>query len=201
MSTKQDICIRYGGGAYNDVLLRSIYGKLISTLFYIELVEIPLFYLPSQTCHLRVSCRIPPGPGLMDLLVKLRKSRALIQFRGEELQYKESLLSTDAILERCKHGSAFELVLKVCVQSMTTAIDIRIKGICKQSQAISNCPYELAELIRDQEFGNPFSRYNNNIENLKENGHTVINNSRENRGGDEIEAALQRLQSSVRTFR
>jgi hypothetical protein len=115
----------------------------------------PNFYTPSQTCHLRICCRVPPGPALFDLLVRLRHSKARLTYRGDGPRITIPLCDS-ALLDHCKGGEPFSLQVKIQVCSVYSAIEIKIQGLQGGPQSISHCPYRLEELICDQGLNSAF---------------------------------------------
>ncbi|KAI1181593.1 hypothetical protein F5B17DRAFT_264320 [Nemania serpens] len=129
-------------------------GRLISSLFYVELDATPTFYGPVQICYLRICCRVP-GPALLDLLVRLRRSDARLAYRGDE-RCMTIPLCDHALLDSCKDAGSFSLQVEVQVSSIHSVIEIKIQGLPGGSQSISHCPYKLEDLIRDQGLSSAF---------------------------------------------
>lgn len=152
LSYQPDVDIRYDGGNWVEENLRSIYGNLIACLFYVELEAIPRFYTVPEICYLRVCCRIPPSPALVDLLVKLHRDRVELWYRSDEVQYNTVQLCTPEVVGRCKRSQPFRRRIQMQVRSASALLDIKMKGAWGSSQNISHCPYLLGELVRDQDY-------------------------------------------------
>lgn len=145
-----DVYARYDGGTYSTALLKSVSDKLITTLFYIELIQAPAFYTSPERCRATVYCRIPPGHALLDLLYRLQHLDTHILYRGDELQYTEVPFLEPAILRKCRAGEPFRKTIEVQAYSMRTLLDVRLSARNGLNNSISHCPYELQELVRDQ---------------------------------------------------
>lgn len=148
-SHNTDIFVQYNGGYLEN--FEDIIGQLYSSLFYVELLQLPIYHkLSEQDCSIRICCRLPPGPSLVDFLVKLGQQNACLQYRASELQYTETPVCTQEILIRCKNGEAFSRQLDVQVESMDSILDIRLDSFKQGCHNISNCPYILKKLVYDQ---------------------------------------------------
>lgn len=148
--------VEYEGGPINTRLLRATASRMLSCLFYIELITIPTFYSVPEMASIRLSCRLPPGPPLMHLVSELRRGRALLHYRGDGDACVEELI-TPVVLTRCRKGGAFYKVLGMEVTSMASALDVKIETRTGLN-SISNCPYELRKLLRDQKLDCVFGR-------------------------------------------
>jgi hypothetical protein len=66
-------------------------------------------------------------------------------------------LVTPGALARCREGDGFLRFLTIPVQSMLSVLDVSIDGLGGRLN-ISNCPYELRKLVRDQGLDCVFGR-------------------------------------------
>ena len=166
---KHDVLVAYEGGSYGTELLATLTCRLFCHLFYVELVSLPMFLGKPLKCRVRLLCRLPPGPPLMDLLVRLDERKAQVYFSGHEARYDRIILCTEAAMSRCREGRPFERTLEVEVLSPESAVDIRIDQLSAEPQSISNCPYKLHKLVRDQKldcvFGSDDHRFGVQSEN------------------------------------
>lgn len=148
--------MRHYGGTYPTESLGSIASKLISSLFYVELDRMPTFYVSPEMCTLVVLCRVLPGDGLLDLLNKLRRGSTRIAWQGSEIKHSDALLCTDEVMIRCQDLQYFARTITVKVSSLETQIAVQIGGTKRPLQSISNCPYRLRDLIKDQGLDSAF---------------------------------------------
>lgn len=122
--------------------------ELICYLFYIELDTKPTTF--PQECSVRVLCRVPPGPGLMDLLMKSRLRSACFLYRGDEAQFTETELCPTDLWDLCRKGQPFQRDLVLEVMSLDSAIHVQVDGFSSGPHSISRCPYRLSSLVHDQ---------------------------------------------------
>ncbi|KAI0163882.1 hypothetical protein GGR57DRAFT_268721 [Xylariaceae sp. FL1272] len=184
-----DIHVSYTGGDWNEDKLSSIHGRLISSMFYVELEAIPRFYTPSQICDLRICCRISPGPALMDLLVKLRHAQARLEYFGDD-PCRTVPIGDRAVFEKCKAGLPFCLRVKVRVRSVESTIQIKLRSGHNAAHDISRCPYKVGELIRDQGLHSVFGR--------SDHGETTARARGTSLDSDEVGTAIERLQRTIK---
>ena len=138
--------MRAHGDYYHNEFIRQTAFKLISALFYIEIVEEPSFYTSPQICTLRIQCRLTGTP-LLQVLSWLQKSRIRIAYKGEGTHFSDTLLcpETLAVNSFCK-------LIKIRVMTLDTNITVKLGPLDGSYYAISKCPYRLGNLIRDQGF-------------------------------------------------
>ena len=144
-------------------MLSSVASRMISHLFYIELLSVPTLYSVPDRALLRLRCRLPSGPPLMDLVSRLRERKARVFYRGDEETYTVETLVTSAALARCRDGEDFTITLNVSVTSMSSTLDVKIDGVVVGEEPISNCPYELRSLVRDQGLNCVFGRKDHRV--------------------------------------
>lgn len=141
-----------------DNMIRSTCEQLLACLFYIELQSLPMFYSSPELCTFQIHCRVPPGPGLMDLLVKLRRQHASFLYCGSEMQYKETELCGDDTYNQCKDGNPYSKEIQAEIWSTNSSINIKVKGMSSKAYNISNCPYKIGRLVQDQGLNCYFGR-------------------------------------------
>ncbi|KAI1841723.1 hypothetical protein JX265_013704 [Neoarthrinium moseri] len=98
---KSDVVIQCSGDKCDPSAFHLMASKMVSSLFYIELVEAPTFYTVPETVHIRLKCRLPAGTPLTTLLFKLRLKNTRI-YMASGGAGKEEMLVTPSALARCK---------------------------------------------------------------------------------------------------
>ncbi|KAM7197977.1 hypothetical protein V8F33_005244 [Rhypophila sp. PSN 637] len=156
-----DILVEYGGGGYDSHLLREIAARMHSSLFYVELVTEPTFYSAPETIRLRLLCRLPPGPPLMSLLSTLKRRNARVYYGADGLESIEPLVGPLA-WGRCREGDRFVRGLSIPAASVASKLSVKIDSLTKPEE-ISNSPYELCQLIRDQGLDCVFGRKDHRV--------------------------------------
>ena len=147
------VIAQYDGGPYNNKILGIISDRLLASLFYIKLYAQPRFYDSTARCMLALKCRLPPGPSLLDLSMKLFRGSAYISYRGLTGKWHEETLYTQDIVRSCRNGEKFHKTLEIDMSS-NGVFDIRIGGLPGGGkEAISNSPYPIKQLIHDQGLG------------------------------------------------
>ncbi|KAH7000879.1 hypothetical protein EDB80DRAFT_721123 [Ilyonectria destructans] len=153
-----DFTVRYMGGPYNVSSLKSSTKRMLSCLFYIELMSTPMLYSSPETVCVRLLCRLPPSPEMMSLIRGLHLRSARIHYRGAEAEWAIESLVTPAILARCRRGESFSRDFEVQVSAMDSEVDVRLHDTLIGEQSISNCPYKVEKLIKDQGLDCAFGR-------------------------------------------
>ncbi len=77
---------------------------LFTSLFYIELIAIPDFFVASERAHVCLQCRVPPGPALTALVSDLHRRQTALHYRGDDRDPVSELLVTPNALARCRGG-------------------------------------------------------------------------------------------------
>lgn len=131
--------------------------RLLALLFYVELIVLPDFYRAAEQARLCLQCRVPPGPALMELVTNLQQRRVRLHYRGSNLDYVSELLVSPRALARCHAGEGLSRAFTIPVESWSSLVDVRIDGL-REIQCVSNCPYELRKLARDQGLDSVFGR-------------------------------------------
>ena len=119
---------------------------LSSSLFYIELIGTPLIDTVGFFCRAQIQCRLTPSQlAFMALIERLWKVGARFYY-----DYKTVPCVNRQLYEEARRGIAFSRYIEFSVTSLSNGIDVKIDGITKMVQSISNCPYKLQTLIEDQ---------------------------------------------------
>jgi hypothetical protein len=133
-----------------------LYGadRLLSSLFYIELIGVPVFDTGGFVCQVRIRCRLTPSqPALVELVDRLRSTGACFTYETRKIK-----CVNHQVYEEIKRGVAFSQHVQFDVQSLDEKLDIKIHEITRKPQSISNCPYMLQTLIHDQGLDCVFGR-------------------------------------------
>lgn len=153
-----DPIVRYLGGVLCLEDQATIASRLISCLFYIELTSKPNFYCAPEIAQLRLLCRLSPGPPLISLIKGLHMRKAGLFYRSDDTNFSEETLVSGGCLRNCVKGMPFSRLLNVSVHTLSCRIDVRIESRVGAMECISNCPYELKTLIKDQGLDCSFGR-------------------------------------------
>ncbi|KAH6869642.1 hypothetical protein B0T10DRAFT_523573 [Thelonectria olida] len=183
-----DFTARYMGGPYDALSFQLSAERMLSCLFYIELLSAPMLYSSPEAACIRLLCRLTPGPEMTNLITGLHLRSARIHYRGAEAQWTGDSLVTPAILARCRRGESFSRVLEVQVSAMDTVLDVRLRDSLMGEQSISNCPYKVEKLIRDQGLDCAFGRRDHRL--LCETGTT----------GNSLTAEIEKLSEELGRF-
>lgn len=120
--------------------------KLLSSLFYIELIGAPVLDTSGFLCQARIRCRLMPSqPALATLVDRLRSTDARFTYEHRDIQCVNS-----QVYDEIKRGAAFSRHVQFDVLSLDEKLDVKIHNITHKPQSISNCPYMLQALIHDQ---------------------------------------------------
>jgi hypothetical protein len=119
---------------------------LLSSLFYIELIGVPLVDTVGFFCRAQIRCRLVPSrPAFMTLVERLWRTGARFHY-----DYKTVPCVNRQLYEEARRGIAFSRYIEISVTSLSDEVDVKIDGITKIGRSISNCPYRLQTLIEDQ---------------------------------------------------
>ncbi|KAM3066396.1 hypothetical protein ACMFMG_012086 [Clarireedia jacksonii] len=114
--------------------------RLLASLFYIELDGLPRF--DRSVFGLRV------------LAGRLRDKGARFH-----LDFHHAVLAFDSdIINDIEAGKSFSKFIVFRIRSLTDSVDIKIDGIVSRQRSISNCPYKVETLIKDQSLDCAFGR-------------------------------------------
>ncbi|KAF7910009.1 uncharacterized protein EAF01_003727 [Botrytis porri] len=140
--------------------------NLLASLFYIELDVLPVFDRALFVCQGRILCRLSPSSnGLQVLAARLKERRARFH-----LDFHRSVLAIDSdMVIDIDAGKPFSKSIIFRARSLADLLDIKIDGIVSRQRSISNCPYVIETLIKDQgldcEFGRRGIKRNNDFRN------------------------------------
>jgi hypothetical protein len=59
---------------------------------------------------------------------------------------------------KIQHGEPFYTPVEFCISSMSDLVDVKIDGVTQRARSISNCPYKLLDLVKDQGLHRVFGR-------------------------------------------
>ncbi|KAF5137894.1 hypothetical protein E5D57_001673 [Metarhizium anisopliae] len=189
-----DVALSYGGGPYNRQLFKSICSKLTSSLFYIELDSVPAFYSSPEVCTIIISCRVSASNALLDLIFKLHRTQVYIYYQGDETTPAKALLCTAKQVTECRNMQPFRRQVTISALSLQTAISVQMDGIDGKKQHISNCPYRIEKLVRDQGLLDIFGN----------SSHTVPSSPRQSglaEGKADLYVEVDRLIETLQTFK
>lgn len=159
-----DLIVEYDEGT-SMRFLQSTASRMLASLFYIELASIPEFCSGLSLVHLRIRCRVPPGPSLIALLrlplqnsqlycwAETRDSRSSTSMKDGK-QNKEPLAISTSVAQ---YQEGFSKAVTVEAKSLGSVIFV---GITTKSgfEMISKCPYQIRNLIQDQGLNCIFGR-------------------------------------------
>jgi len=132
--------------ATND-MVRQCADNLLAALFYLELDTLPQFNRTVFVCKAVIRCRLPPShKALRALVMRLKDTRAQFYMECEQ---SVPCINTE-IYQMIEGGAPFAREITFSVLSLDDVIDIKIDGITKRARSISNCPYQMRTLIKDQ---------------------------------------------------
>lgn len=149
---KTDVVLRYHKDQFIPrTQVNFIADKLIASLFYIEPGQVPnLWFQASVSVTLIVKCRLQSGPELANLIMRLRMSKANIEFQGYA-EARQIELCPAFVWDRIRTGHSFEraLCLRVASDSTDITCSLRIeKGLSTfEDRRLSNCPTTLRDLV------------------------------------------------------
>jgi hypothetical protein len=153
-----DFTVRYMGGPYNDLSLKSVTQRMVSCLFYIELICSPALYSPPEAALVRLLCRLPHSPEMVSLVRGMFQRGTRVRYRGAEATWNTDILVTPTILARCRSGDPFSKLFEVQVSAMDTVVDVRLDDNLMGEHNISNCPYKVERLVEEQGLDCAFGR-------------------------------------------
>jgi hypothetical protein len=130
-----------------DAWMTFCIDSIMASLFYIELAGPPLPDKIGFASRVNIRCRLLPSEPHLKILVKqLWDRRARFYYN-----FGISIPCVDyELLEDVKNGVAYSRCLDIKVSSLGDMIDVKIDGITKRARSISNCPYIVKDIIRDQ---------------------------------------------------
>lgn len=133
--------------------IRRCADNLLAVLFYLELKELPIFDGTLFTCKGRIRCRLGPSHRALRVLTSHLKETDGHFY----LDFEQKLPCTDEeSYKAIGSGAPFSRDVVFKVMSLEDFIDIKVDGITTRARSISNCPYKIETLIRDQGLDRPF---------------------------------------------
>ena len=122
--------------------------NVIASLFYLELREDgPFFDGTEFICKGQIRCRLKPSSTALQVLItRLKESKAYFCSNFE--QKFPSWYS--------EQGGPYQRNIEFKITSFEDIIDIKLDGITHRSISISNCPYKIETLVKDQGLDLPF---------------------------------------------
>lgn len=129
--------------------------NLLAALFYLELKgpELPTFDGTLFTCKGRIRCRLGPSHRALRVLASRLKETQAHFYLGFEQKLP---CADDESYKAIECGAPFLRDVVFKVRSLEDFIDIKIDGITRRARSISNCPYKIETLIKDQGLDNYF---------------------------------------------
>jgi hypothetical protein len=121
----------------------------MASSFYAEFGE-PIFWASTPaTVHLIIKCRIPPGPALNDLAMKLYSKRSQIHVRVDSDPPSSALACPRSVWAAVKKGKPFLRQVRARIGSSRSRLEIETDLLHGTGRAaISNSPCDLAVLAR-----------------------------------------------------
>lgn len=148
--SKNDTFLCYKGGPYCRQLFDLTCSKLFCSLFYIQLESLPLFYSSPELCTVTILCRIGPSQALMDLLHKLYYAKTCFYYQCDGLIAPKTLLCGDQQIRECRGTQPFARKINLITSSPRAFIAVQIDGLDGKRYPLSNSPYQIEELAREQ---------------------------------------------------
>lgn len=145
---KVDVVLAYSGGEFQHAQITLAADKLLASLFYIELEEMPEFLSEFPvSVGVLLKCRLPPGPHLADLAARLRREQIRVLYHGEE-DPQEADLCPSVAWEDIRDGHPFRRLLYVRALSGGTVITVKVNSTSAplKYQNASHCPFVLRDL-------------------------------------------------------
>lgn len=113
-----------------------------------------------------VKCRLPPGPDLANLVMRLRLNKAKVEC-GIDKPMRQIDLCSSIVWERIRSGQTFERALHLLVASDSTDIVCNIvfhpQSTSVVHRRLSNCPVKLSEMVSVRSNGHVKSQDNHAV--------------------------------------
>ncbi|CAN8096761.1 unnamed protein product [Discula destructiva] len=159
---KIDVLLGYSGGTFEQTQIKAAADKLIASLFYLEPGQ---GHAAGGLC-VAVKCRLPAGPDLANLIMRLRLDKARVEC-GVDKQVRQLDLCPSIAWDRIRSGLTFERTLHLRVASDSTDIVCSIVFRRQPTEFVhhrlSNCPVRLSEMLPVQPNCDVKSRENHAI--------------------------------------
>jgi hypothetical protein len=130
----------------HDEAMNNSVNRLLSSLFYIELIGVPLLVRTTFRCRAQIRCRISPSASLRHLVEELIRTRAQFSYRQQHILCIDEQLYGEVV----SHKEAFSRRFDFSIISLRESIDIKLEGITTTGESLSNCPYMVDTLVQDQ---------------------------------------------------
>lgn len=132
---------------YDKTRLLGSVDTLIASLSYIKLATSPRIDESGDLfCCVQIRCRIlPPSKAYQELIAKLRRRQARFYFDFQSVP----CVNRD-IIDESERNIPFTRCVNLLIQDYPPSIDIQIHGITRDRTSISNCPYDVQQLVEDQ---------------------------------------------------
>ena len=136
----------------NSFNIQRAADAVLASLFYIELIELPQLNEVGFCCRAIIQCRIPPSsPAYCPILDRLYISKARFYY-----DYKSIPCVERQTYNTAQQHLPFSRHFEMSVPSMGDEIQVEIDGFTAQRRSISNCPYRVHQLIKDQRLDSVF---------------------------------------------
>jgi hypothetical protein len=123
-------------------------GFLLSSMFFLELIGLPILNNAGLSCRAQIRCRILPSDTscFVALLKLLWNNNASFCYDDQTIQCVDKGLYEQGITSMMP----FSRYIEFSARSLADSIDIKIIGLTEKPRSISNCPYILQDLLEDQ---------------------------------------------------
>ncbi len=120
--------------------------NLIASLFYVELDDLPTFDRSFFRCRAHICCRWSSNnPALLRLVSRMAQTDTRFYVNGRVYMGVDV-----AVVDDVNNRRPFRKPVEFDASNLKDLINISIAGITTSPRNISNCPYILADLVRDQ---------------------------------------------------
>ena len=151
----------------NDI--RQCANNVLSSLFYLKLDKIPEFDSTVFICRGTIRCRLKPSnKALSALILRLKDCNACFSINQEQII---TCLDQETYFN-AKAGAAFSRSVSFKVNSLYDSVDIiKLEGLIDTPRSISNCPYKIETLIKDEKLNCVFGHRRRTKHNLVHDTH------------------------------
>ena len=140
--------------AVSNEAIRRCADNVIASLFYLELREYrPFFDGTEYTCKGQIRCRLKPSSAALQVLItRLKESKAYFCSNFEQ----KLPCWCDELSDAIEQEVSYQRDIEFKITSFEEFIDIKLDGITQRPMSISNCPYKIETLVKDQGLDQPF---------------------------------------------
>lgn len=130
-----------------NTLIRFYIDSIMALLFYMELAGLPLPNNIGFAYRVNIQYRLLPlEPHLKTLAKQLQDRQVRFYYNfGMSIPYIDFEL-----LEDIKDGRLYSRPIEINIRSLSNIIDTKVDGITKRAWSISNYPYIVRDIIKDQ---------------------------------------------------